>query len=154
MSMSNLIVEIGSTAENSILQAVSISIDTLEDGQIQVLNNHEEKMFNFEKQTITVDLGEGKINFFAISGGMINITQSKEGRTKAEIVVYGFQKVLNFDNSFDNDHKYIIELNRVEAINNKSKDLVEKELVPSLSQAEQESRDVEASLRKEFEKSL
>jgi hypothetical protein len=160
--MNNLIIEVSSTKDHTILKAVSLQLVTISrtestNGQIgtqrEILVLHQAEEHNFESQQMVIKMYDGHSDLVTkilyITDGYLKISQETDSRTKVSIVCFDF----GFDNE-TNLKAYNRKLANLDLELEQSDDLIKTELLPTLTQNEQQYKDVETKLRAELEKEL
>jgi hypothetical protein len=139
-----LVLEISSSEQRETIKINSLTCYTNK-GKIEALVNHEEDNFNFESQNLLITFSDGVYKDLNISSGYLKIIhEANENRTKVQLICFSYNWSSNNDSFNKKLNSYPIAIGR-------SQTLLETELNSTLTTTEQEIRDIEGKLRKEFE---
>jgi hypothetical protein len=142
-----LVLELTSPSKRETIQALSVSINS-QDGDHQILPLHEPWTGTHKPQAITFIINDSNqtTKTLYISSAISKVIQDIGERTKFVIACQHYS--YNLDNNLE-----ALNRNSNEQLS-RAKLLATTELLPRLTKTAQESRDIEAEIRHEFEDSL
>jgi F0F1-type ATP synthase epsilon subunit len=155
-SLDYFVFELSSAESHETRQAVSLTLKD-RNGIMQILPNHEPAEFPIESQIITVQInGEKTSKQLFITDGIVKITIQHDGRSTVQLICFSYDEVkesvlveeVKSENLF---YKKTLEFQSQKA---KSNELLQTELLPTLSKIDQQNRNIDQELRKEFETNL
>jgi hypothetical protein len=143
-----LVLEISSPTQRDTFQVEMLSLVSSKEGEHQILPMHEEWQDFQKSQTIVITIHDSKqtSKLIHISDALTKVIHVDNERSKVLIACNYY--------SFD-ESDIITKLNQTSELKQKTAfDLAKAELIPSLNPTDQELRDIEQDIRKEFEESL
>ena len=142
-----LVLEISSPTQRDTYQVESVTMVS-EQGEHQILPMHQEWQGFQKEQTLTITLHDSLLTskLLFISDAISKVVHVDGYRSKLLIAC-------NYYSFGDNDIVNLLN-QETESKQKKAMELASLELIPSLNPTEQELRDIEQDIRKEFEESL